>query len=241
MENFCEIAYTIYQNVYQKIIDHQVVNEGRECVISKQIIYVDLLELDDFEDADKRFQSTLDYYLKLPGILHADEIWGGSENHYLQYQKALIGFAGTLTEERWKQRIKMNPYKKLWDEKSLKKKSGKKKLACFIDCSNMLYNGEDKIRKLSEMLDIFKQSIDRLGICLFYEKVCLNSIRMYDETVFTQFDTWLEEAKKYIEIRDAVELTKEDIEGYDAYYGDQGYLASQMIREKRPVMIQEIL
>ena len=210
--------------------------------IGKKIIFADILQLDDFDEQDKRSQRMLDYYLKLPGVLHADEIWVSTENHRIQYKKALADFAGEETEKRWDERIKVHLWKKECPEGNAHEEgvSRKKKLACFIDCSNVLQHGADKIRKLNEMVNILKQNIEKLDICLFYERVCMDSIRTYDENIFAEFEMWLEKAKTYFEVRDSVTMEREELETFDAYYGDQGYLANQMIRMKRPVMIQSV-
>ena len=68
----------------------------------------------------------------------------------------------------------------------------------------------------------------------------MDSIRKYDETIFEQFEQWLQNAKEYFEIKDAVTINDKEVEGFDAYYGDQGFLANRMIRMQKPVMIQSV-
>lgn len=234
----------IYSNPFDEIdvnttIHPLFVSENLQ-KISKKIIFMDLLEVDDFENQDKRFQRALDYYLKQPGVIRADEIWVSTENHCRQYKKALTEFAGQETKQRWDEIIKVHSWKRESVKQDEVKESRKKKLACFIDCSNVLTYGISKIRKLNEILDIFKQNMEQIEVCFFYEQVCLNSIRKYDETIFEQFEQWLQNAKEYFEIKDAVTINDKEVEGFDAYYGDQGFLANRMIRMQKPVMIQSI-
>lgn len=234
----------IYSNPFDEIdvnttIHPLFVSENLQ-KISKKIIFMDLLEVDDFEDQDKRFQRALDYYLKQPGVIRADEIWASTENHCMQYKKALTEFAGQETKQRWDEIIKVHSWKREPVKQDEVKEPGKKKLACFIDCSNVLTYGISKIRKLNEILDIFKQNVEQIEVCFFYEQVCLDSIRKYDEAIFGQFEQWLQNAKEYFEIKDAVTIDDKEVEGFDAYYGDQGFLANRMIRMKKPVMIQSV-
>lgn len=73
----------------------------------RKLIFIEPFEIGDFTEEDKNDCLNMKYYVSMPGLVYADEIWVSSENTKENFARQLTEWAGEDTKEYWKYKIKL--------------------------------------------------------------------------------------------------------------------------------------
>ena len=74
-----------------------------------KLVYIPFSKTSDFTENDATEQSTMKFYVTMPALFHADEIWLFSDNIRQQYINKLTAFSGESTRSYWEKKIKTVP------------------------------------------------------------------------------------------------------------------------------------
>lgn len=75
-----------------------------------KLIYIPWLELDEFSEKEGKARQTMNYFCKVPGVVHSDVVMVQSENMRKEYIRCLTEFAGEDTRKLWESKVIVNKY-----------------------------------------------------------------------------------------------------------------------------------
>jgi len=150
------------------------------------------------------------YYVNMPGVVYADEVWVPSEAMKQAYIDKLTEFAGEGTKKVWEEKIVLAEVcKELEDtdkgtvEHNIPRK---KKLLYGISLGTYLENeqkADEKIARSMQIFDTYKDVID-------------------------------------VTVLHFPEETECNVAEYDAYYGDPMPIVTEFMQAGKPVMVQNV-
>jgi len=197
-----------------------------------KLVYLPPFVLDEFTKCNQREYSNTKYYVTMPGVVYADRVLVQSEEMRQLYVERLTEFAGEETKSIWEERIKAADKSSLEDlkdtaqEKPVKK--SKKKILYGISVGAYLDQPEESRRKLEHNLGIFAECAETIeySILLFPD--------IYAGEIKPEVVSLLAHCS-YEFVSEKVD----DLEDYDAYYGDAMPLVIRFRGAGKPVMIQD--
>lgn len=229
-----------------------------------KLVYIPWFELDEFEENNEKARKTMDYFCKVPGVVHADVVIVQSEQMRQEYIECLTGFAGEDTRKIWEEKI-IGFGSPLEDAKQRKllgvdKKTDIaeipeewRKIICKEDGTFkkiVLYNttvaafmqyGEKMLAKLEHVLDAFRDSREDI-VLLWRPHPLLKSAII--STKPELLDSYIAIVERYYEekwgIYDDTPELERAIALCDAYYGDADGVAHKCETLGKPVMLQNI-
>lgn len=225
---------------------------------TKQLIYIPYFLLEEIKADDERAIQSLDYFVTMPGVVHADKVIVQSENIRQHYIERLVEFAGEDTRTVWEEKI-LGLGSPLMDKKSIseikKQKmpekwkkllqkpdgSDKKVILYYNSLSAFQQYGEKMLKKIVEVFATFKEHQE--DVIMLWRPDPLIAIVVKN----TQPEIW----KEYRKIRKqfwaegwGIYDDSADVEMAvavcDGYYGDTGSVAQMCRVWEKPVMIQMV-
>ncbi|SFQ10894.1 Phosphorylcholine metabolism protein LicD [Butyrivibrio proteoclasticus] len=98
-----------YDNMNPLLTVPEYFYSGNLQKFAPRIVYIPIAQTADFSDRDEVENIVLKFYVTMPALFHADEVWVQYDNIRLQYAKKLIDFSGDDTKEYWNAKIKTVP------------------------------------------------------------------------------------------------------------------------------------
>ncbi|MCR4797568.1 MAG: LicD family protein [Lachnospiraceae bacterium] len=200
-----------------------------------ELIYVPYLDIKRIDSGDDKSYFSLNYYAKMPGVMHADRIILPSENLRKQYISALVDFGGEETKSHWESVIRVADY---MPEPEINE--GPKKLYFYTDGAPMAIYGKKALKKLRGNLELFSKSTERIRLYWQIYGRMEEMLKEKDEALFTEFF----EIKSAYEKEPWIQMVPVDdrktIHMVDAFYGDPGLMAHLANVRGIPVLIRDM-
>lgn len=244
----CNPFFSIDANYYSEILKRY----------TEQLVYIPPFVLDEISSSDNKGLQTTEYFVKVPGIVHADKVIVQSEKMRQTYIDVLTEFAGEDTKVVWEEKIKGlgSPLfdvsesigKECMDipeswKKKLKKKDGsdKKVILYHISLGGFLEYGEQMLSKIESVLNTFKEKKEEITLLFCPHPLILKTCEFTRPQLYSNYQRILD---RYLEedwgIYDDGQDLNRTIGVCDAYYGDSDSVAQQCKRVKKQVMIQNV-
>lgn len=208
-------------------------------LITRELVWLDVFNSNDFTKVDERDFHNLDYYLTKPGVINADRIVVNSDILKETYAQKLAEFVNGTNNEDWEKKIDVV---RRTDEikKETGKNDNKKRLLYGISLGCVFERGEQAIDKIKHSLDIIKMAKNKLDVDIILYPSLSEDIRSINPVMFEKTEQFLEEQKKFnhtliIEYNEAMK----GVACFDAYYGDGCPLVPKFERLNKPIMIQD--
>ncbi|SEF67547.1 Phosphorylcholine metabolism protein LicD [Butyrivibrio sp. Su6] len=193
-----------------------------------KIVYIPISKTCEFTETDRNDQINMKFYVNMPALFYADEIWLQSENIKKQYLANLVNFSNSKNENYWESKLIVKSG--LYDS-DIKSDLSSVKRILFCICPYEIKEHQDIITDaLKERINIFKNTSDKIAVT-----IC--SYPSDDSCAQLLLDIAAQEGLicDYI----AYDLTDLDeiAMSFDAYYGSASPLVPVFAEHKKPVMI----
>jgi len=200
---------------------------------TEKLIYIPPFDLSEFEESDERALKNRKYYMPMPGVAWADQIFVQSEGIRANYIEYLSEWAGDTTKTIWENKISVRDYEIIREEGQ-----NEKCLIMFYSLVNALSKGKQAVSKIKKNLETILNSPIKVYWLQDYG---------YDDHYNERGDKILKEIKAIISeyaSEDNIEIVSPDrmnemISRGTAYYGDKGRCAQLMQEAGKPVMIMD--
>lgn len=194
------------------------------------LIFTPIGKTSEFSTDDITDQTSMDFYVPMPGLVHADRIILQSENIKQNYIEKLTAWAGENTRDYWRSKIDVHP-KENGDIVSFQEK--KKILFCISSYEYYEHKCCFDVA-LNQRFTIFNDQIGHVEVSLFIYPPCNKS------GISTDFFLEVEKLAKEFALK-ILPYSKADfnsiVSSFDAYYGSVSPLVPMFIEQKKPVMI----
>ena len=226
-----------------------------------KLVLVPPFIIDEINEEDGKALKNARDYICTPGVMHADKVIVQSEQLKNTYVKLLTEFAGEDTRAIWEKKIdgsglpradetalasrnrlvKTLPWE--WQKRMLRDDGKPKKVVVFKNnVSAILQYKEQFIKKLSEVLDTFKENRDSI-VLLWTENPLVNeTIKKLYPLLWEKYSAIIDSYKEDgWGIYDECLLNSNELAIVgDAYYGDTDSVIQKFIRAGKPVMVQNV-
>ncbi|MGN0342816.1 MAG: phosphorylcholine transferase LicD [Roseburia sp.] len=225
---------------------------------TERLIYVSPFVLTEIQPEDKRAVESMEYFVKVPGVVQADQVIVQSEAMRKSYIDALAEFAGEQTRSIWEKKIvAQDVSKNVGGEVAEKEKlqipgewlsvirkedgSFKKVIMYNIGVSTLLQYGDKMLEKMRSVFDTFKKRKDEVALlwkpypveATPVERICPDLWEKYQKLVEEyQSEGW--------GIYDDSDEMGMSIAVCDAYYGDRSSMVRLFCAAGKPVMLQNV-
>ncbi len=223
-----------------------------------QLIYIPWFTLSENHIDGEYAIQNMEYFVNVPGVVHADRVIVQSENMRKAYVNCLSKFAGEDTRCIWEEKIlglgspeydrtgnvgkEDLQLSETW-QNVMKKADGswKKVIVYHTSVSTFLQYKKRAIQKLEQVLWVFEESRDEVAL------IWKPDVMMGERKSFMEPHLW-EEYQRIVGryqadgwgIYDDLADERLVLELSDAYYGDAGSLMQCFVEIKKPVMLQNI-
>lgn len=234
--NTITLAKDYYSSTLQKLTD--------------KLVYIQSFKVEEFTEESYREWHNMKYYCTMPGVVRADEVYVQSENMRRLYIEKLSDFVGKATRDNWESKVyNMEFYMKHNSQRDNliqtvgEELSCRKKIAFYIQIGSIIEYGNQMIKKLKSVIEVFASRKDIVEIVWICDEEHEQYLEKYN----------FELAKKYLDIRkmvldegigDYVWRKKSEImelvDMCDAYYGSESHIAMEFQMKKKPVMIMDV-
>lgn len=232
--------------------------------LTDKLIYIPWFKLTEFGDGEEKPRKTMDYFCKVPGVVHADMVIVQSEQMRREYIECLTEFAGEDTREVWEKKIvglgtplDDAEQKKLMsvDKKALVDElSSEWKKVILRDGGDLrkiiLYNtsvaafmqyGEKMLHKIERTLQVFEDNKDEVALVWRPHPGIVESLSSSKPELLDKYNAIVEEYKKAgWGIYDDTKDMETAITLCDAYFGDADGVAHRCETLGKPVMLQSV-
>lgn len=223
-----------------------------------KLVYIPYFVLNEIDPQDERAAAGIEKFVALPGVIHADRVIVQSEDMRQVYINVMTRLVGEKTKSFWEQKIlglgspKVDKVLRTKREgvdipkewrRILQKPDGSSKKVIFynISVSALLRNKENMIKKIQNVLQVFKENREDVALLWRPHPLMLATI----ESMRPQL---LEEYKKIVAqykeegwgIYDDTADLNRAIAISDAYYGDKSSVVWLCQKVNMPVMIQNV-
>lgn len=207
---------------------------------TQELIYVPLLEADDFGIEDSRSFSNMDYYVETPGVYYADRIILSGEIMKTRYIDYLSQRMDSLTKEFWESKIEVIEH--LLDEGdgelSEDDHSGSKALIFHVSIGDICVYQGTLLNKIADVIKIFELEKEHIRIRWIEETEFENNLKEINSDLFACFKGCVEEFKEkglgeYI-LTDEV---NDELANIDGFYGSAGFILNLCAKRNIPSMI----
>ncbi len=221
---------------------------------TEELIYVPYFKIGEYDPEDEKLRQTTRYFVKIPGLMHADKVIVESMHMRDLYIQELINFCGEETRDVWEKKI--IPLKQVcavddtkseeisipdeWKRIVYDECGEKKKVILYMITVSSLYQYQGKmIEKMRAVLQTFYDQRDKIALIFHPHPSIQNSMDLFER------NTWLDYRKIVDEYRQAGwGILDESIDASDAiavadaYYGDADVVMHKCRNLKKPVMIE---
>lgn len=228
-----------------------------------QLIYIPWFKADVPSEENQKAKKVMDYYCRMPGVVHADVTIVQSEAMRQAYIDYLTEFAGEETRIIWEQKIRgdgsplddaeryeqerqreqyLQNMPSNWKKLVTRPDGSRKKIVLYgTNVATLMQYGADMIEKIHRCLKVFEESKEDVVLLwrphsLFaqaIEKACPECADEYASIV----RNYQEQAWG---IYDNTQDSDYAVYVCDAYYGDSDSLAHKCEVLKKPVMIENV-
>lgn len=228
---------------------------------TEQLVYIVPFRVEEFTKDNYREYHNMQYYCTMPGVVRADKVYVQSENMREVYIQKLTEFAGADTKAVWEKKIiaaeQLKPEhetKKVCTENTdlsvnstdrniQTEKPRRKKMAFFVQVGLVIQYREEMIRKLQSVLEIFKDSREKVELIWIGDREHDSFLQKYDNEFAEKYnavrDNFIQEGwGRYFDRSDA--SVAEVVSMCDAYYGSGSHIALEFEVKKKPVMIMDV-
>ena len=197
------------------------------------LIYIPYLDIKDIEYTDEKSFFSMNYYVKMPGVLHADKVILPTENLREHYLRALCDFTGEENREVWEKKLSVEDY--MPEETH----EGKKRVLYFTDAAPLMIYGQKALDKIKRNLEYFKSVSERIELYwkpydFMEEKLSPVNKALYDDLCRLEEEYRAEGWGHFISPTDEISLSD-----MDAYVGDPGAYAHHICQMRKPTLITD--
>ena len=224
-----------------------------------ELIYIPPFVTDEIEVTDGRSVFNMSYYVTVPGVVHADKIMVQSEKMRERYIEVLTEFAGEETREIWEGKVLGHGLPKADVDQTVAKEQGlqiprewekymtgqdgnrKKVILMFTSVATLMRNGEQTLTKLEDVFRIFQENAERVTLLWQIDPNCRMVVKEAKPELYKEYQKLTEQYRKAdFGIYDDSGDQYRAVTLCDAYYGDRSRMAQLCLREKKPVMLQDV-
>ncbi len=213
---------------------HPVFYSGELLKCTDELVYVPYLDIKELEYTDDKSFFSMNYYVKMPGVMHADKVILPTENMREHYLKALIEFSGEEYRSLWEKKLLVEDY--MPEEAH----GGRKKIFYFTDAAPLMIYGEKALDKIRRNLSYFEGEKERVELFWKPYEFMEEKLSAVDKPLYEKFVGLTEEYKTagwghFVEAADEKMLLD-----MDAYVGDPGAFAHKICQMKKPTLITDV-
>ena len=221
-----------------------------------KLIYIPYFVLDEIDPDDFRAVKTMEHFVTVPGVIHADEVRVQSEAMKKAYVENLCEFAGEDTREIWEKKIIGSGSPKFdslmrrkaqgvelpeeWEKLILKPDGSRKKVVLYnTSVSALLEHNAAMTEKIKRVFEVFKENREEVTLLWRPHPLIKATISSMRPELWNDYEKLVEEYKKSgLGIYDDSPDLDRAIAASDAYYGDPSSVVTLCRRCGIPVMIQ---
>jgi len=229
---------------------------------TKKLVYVPHFTIDEITPYDHCGKQTMEHFVMMPGIVHADKTYVQSEQMRDAYIECMCEFAGEDTRNVWEEKIAVNEYSvkedssrqggtNVYDMQSLPdewlakitKEDGtyKKVMMYNVSLSNILQDADVMFDKMRRVFDTFKAASDNVTMLWRTDLDVKILSKLLDAKSMRTYRAFVDEVKNSDwGIYDASTDASVAVELCDAYYGDPARECGMCRNMGKPVMVQNV-
>ena len=220
---------------------------------TEELVYVPYFKLGKIVSADQKLRQTTRYFVKIPGMMHADKVLLESEEIRKLYFEELVSFCGEDTSEIWEEKLKVMEEKKdfndpdikipaAWNNMLYKTGGDKKKTVLFLNAICSFYQYKERaLEKLAEVLETFKNTKEDVLLIWRPQPVIALSEDLFTRELWLKYRQIVEEYRASgWGILDENADPQMAIDLADAYYGDPDPVMQKCRVAGKPVMIMDV-
>lgn len=224
---------------------------------TENLVYIPYFVVDEIDPDDERAVGSMEYFVAMPGVVNADRVIVQSEKMRQSYIDYLSKAAGEDTRELWEAKIhewgfhgmdqiqNVREYADIpeeWLEIIQKPDGNRKKIILYYTSISTLFQyREQMFEKMQSVFETFRENQDEV-VLLWHPHLLIQ------ETLESMCpELWLEYQKMVAEYKSerwgifdetADEARVEAL--CDAYYGDGSSMVRLFMKNRKPVMIQDV-
>ncbi len=218
---------------------------------TEQLIYVPYFKLGGYEPEDQKLRQTTRYFMKIPGVMHADRVWIENEEIRQLYIEELVSFCGEDTAQIWEEKLEVMAMQqeeqnkkdipKSWESVLYKANGEKKKTVLFMNAVCSLYQHQEQaLTKLKDVLRIFAEKQEEIALIWRPHPSVAISADLFDRQLWLEYRRIVEEYRSAgWGILDETPDADLSIGLADAYYGDPDPVMQRCRVAGKPVMIAD--
>ncbi|MBR3104602.1 MAG: LicD family protein [Lachnospiraceae bacterium] len=218
---------------------------------TEQLIYVPYFKLGGYEPEDQKLRQTTRYFMKIPGVMHADRVWIENEEIRQLYIEELVRFCGEDTAQIWEEKLEVmvmqqeeqnkKDIPKSWESVLYKANGEKKKTVLFMNAVCSLYQHQEQaLTKLKDVLRIFAEKQEEIALIWRPHPSVAISADLFDRQLWLEYRRIVEEYRSAgWGILDETPDADLSIGLADAYYGDPDPVMQRCRVAGKPVMIAD--
>ena len=218
--------------------------------LTDKLVYIQSFNVEEFTEESYREWHNMKYYCTMPGVVRADEVYVQSENMRKLYIEKLSDFAGEATRDNWESKVyNMEFYMKDNSQRDNliqtigEELSCRKKIAFYVQIGSIIEYGDQMIKKLESVIEVFvgkKNIVEIVWVC---DKVHEMYLHNYNKKLAAAYMRIKERILRenigeciYREENDVAKIVRM----CDAYYGSEGSIGLEFILAKKPGMIMNV-
>ena len=225
---------------------------------TETLVYIPYFILDEINPEDARTVQSMEHFVTVPGVVHADKVIVQSEQMRQIYIDTMTGLAGEQTRQIWEKKILGTGSPKVdkvlctrkeeveipkeWQCIIKKTEGDQKKVILYnTSVSTLLQNEELMLKKLQNVFDFFKKYQSEVALLWRPHPLISTTIESMRPQLWEEYQKIVERYKeeKWGIYDDTADLDRA-IAISDAYYGD-GSSVVQLYRETgKPVLFEQV-
>ncbi|MCR5547004.1 MAG: LicD family protein, partial [Lachnospiraceae bacterium] len=202
-----------------------------------ELIYVPYLDIKEIAYSDEKSFYSMNYYVKMPGVMHADKVYVPTDNMRGNYIRALVDFSGEEMRSFWEEKVVVADYMK-----EEKKDSAKKSIYFYTDAAPFLLYKEAAVEKLRQNLEFFENNKKKLEVYWEVYGRMEQLVKEQEPKVYEAFIELVNEykEKEWIHVLNDPRESADLLNRMDAFYGDPGQQAHEANIRRIPVLLRDI-
>lgn len=226
---------------------------------TEQLVYIPYFILDEIKADEERALQNMEYFVTMPGVVHADRVIVQSEHMKQLYVEKLTEVAGEDTRQTWEKKIlgigspkvdgqsvSLKDSERVPEEWTLwaKKEAGNRRkiVLYYINLSDFMQYKERMIVKMREVFSIFSENRREVVVLWKLHPLIKIILKQSDSELYQQYCRLEQEfCERALGIRAEEEPDEVLVSFCDAYYGDASALVQMFRRAGKPVMLQNCM
>ena len=210
-----------------------------------ELIYVPCYDVADPEREGDKAEVAIRTLVEQPAVINADKIILPSDKQRNIYLKKLIELTGEDTRNYWEQKIVpvgtvLTSTSRTGGDGS-RRHTSPKTFIYYISISTLIQGREKAIDKIRRSLKIFEETAEAIRVIVIPQEAVLTQLKDLDIKLWKEFAeimTTIEGAGNCIL---GIEQTAlQNMDEWDAFYGDRGAIARMCVERGIPVMIEDM-